>query len=288
MEKRRSTKKDLIVDIAAILLGSALVALGIVIFTVPNHLAPGGVSGLATAVSHVTNLPIGVLSLLFNVPIFLVAFRIFGIRSLLRTLISTVLLSLFIDLFTSLGIAYTNNVLLASVLGGAVVGVGMGFLFSRGITTGGTDLIASILRVKFPQLPMGTLLTVIDVIVVIVAVVVFRDVEIALYSGVVIFVTGRVIDAIMQGIDYAKIIMVITDQPEEILRVLTQEMERGVTELPAKGGWTRENKSILLTVAHRSEMAASLKAIKNADPKSFIIMYNATEVHGEGFKEIIL
>ena len=288
MEKKRVSKRDLLIDIAAIILGSALVALGLVIFTVPNNLAPGGVSGLATAVCHVTGLPIGLLSLFFNIPIFLVGFKMFGIRALLKTLAATVLLSAFIDLFTTMGLAYTNNVLLASALGGAVVGVGMGFLFSRGITTGGTDLVASILRVKLPHLPMGTLLTAIDIVVVIIAVLVFQNVEIALYSGVTIFCAGRVIDAIMQGIDYAKIIMVITDKPEELLQLLAKEMGRGVTELPAKGGWTRENKSVLITVARRSEMAASLKAIKKADPKSFVILYNATEVHGEGFKEIEL
>jgi uncharacterized membrane-anchored protein YitT (DUF2179 family) len=183
---------------------------------------------------------------------------------------------------------YTNNVLLASVVGGVLIGAGVGILFIRGITTGGTDMITMILRKPFPQLQAGSLMIIIDSVVVLIAVFIFGDIEIALYSAITIFVAGKVIDAIMQGMDFAKIILIITDRQKEILDELTRNLGRGVTEMPARGGFTGKDKSMLLTVARRSEIAATLRAVKKIDPESFVILYNATEVHGEGFKEINL
>lgn len=278
--------KRWLVDVPVILLGTALVALGLAMFTIPNDIAPGGVSGLATALSHLTSvLTVGTWSLLLNVPLLVIAWWKLGFRPLAKTLMATVLLSAFIDLFAIFVPPYTNNPLLAACFGGALLGAGTGVLFIRGISTGGTDLLSLLLNRLLPNLSLGTLLMCIDAVVVLFAVIVFGNIEIALYSFVTIFIATKAIDGIMQGVDYAKVIHVVTEHGEELSRKLTEELERGVTTMPARGGYTGRDKQLLLVVTRRSDFAQTLGIIKTVDPSAFLIVTNATEVHGEGFKE---
>lgn len=280
-------KKELLFDGVSILVGCALAALGMVAFTIPNNIAPGGVSGLATAISFWTKFPVGMLSLVFNLPIFLAALRVFGWKPLLKTGVTTVLFSVFIDLFSLFPLAYTGNPLLSAVFGGALLGGGLGVLFTRGISTGGTDLLGMILRRKYPHLSFGSLMLLLDGVVVAVAVLIFRDIEIALYSIVTIFCSSKTIDAIVQGIDYAKVIYIITEVPDDIVRALTKELNLGVTEMEGKGGYSGRRKSIIMTVARRSEMSGILKVINRCDQGAFVTFLDATEVRGKGFKELM-
>jgi uncharacterized membrane-anchored protein YitT (DUF2179 family) len=275
----------MLTDALSIFLGCVIMALGMVIFTIPNNLAPGGVSGLATAVAHVLPVNVGFLTLIFNVPVLVVSLIMFGWRSVVRTVFATLAFSVSIDVLTPVMFTYTNNVLLASVVGGVLIGAGVGVLFIRGITTGGTDMITMILRKPFPQIPAGTLLMIIDAIVILIAVIIFKDIEVALYSGVAIFVQGKVIDAIMQGLDFAKVIMIITGKPKEIIAALAEATERGVTEFEVRGGYTGEKKAMIMTVVRRSEVSTAIRIVKQTDPGAFTILHNATEVRGEGFKE---
>lgn len=282
----KTALKQWLIDVPVLLAGTSLVAFGLVMFTIPNDIAPGGVSGLATALSHVTGvLTVGAWSLLLNVPLMAVAWWKLGFRPLCRTLIATVLLSLLIDLFTLFVPAYTNNPLLSACFGGASMGVGLGLLFIRGISTGGTDLLSMLLNRVFPNLSLSTLLLCIDALVVVFAVIVFGNIEVALYSFVTIFVTTKAIDGIMQGLDYAKVIHVVTEHGDALLKTLTDELGRGVTALPARGGYTGRDKQLLMIVTHRGEFAQTLGIIKRIDPSAFLIVTNATEVHGEGFKQ---
>ena len=285
MKKRT---KQWLLDAAAIGAGTALVALGLAMFTIPNDIAPGGVSGLATALTHVTGgfMTVGAWSLLLNVPLAAVAWWKLGFRPLCKTLAATVLLSVFIDLLSLVVPPYTNNPLLAAGFGGALMGVGMGVLFARGISTGGTDLLTLLLNRVFPNLSLSTLLLCIDTLVVVFAVIVFGNIEIALYSFVTIFVASKAIDGIMQGVDHTKVLYVVTEQSEALLGKLAMEMGLGVTALPARGGYTGRDKQMLMVVTHRSDFAKTLGLIKSIDPAAFLIVMNATEVHGEGFKEI--
>ena len=229
---------------------------------------------------------VGAWSLLLNVPLAAFAWWKLGFRPLCKTLAATLLLSVFIDLLTLVVPPYTNNPLLAAGFGGAVMGVGMGVLFVRGISTGGTDLLTLLLNRAFPNLSLSTLLLCIDTLVVVFAVIVFGNIEIALYSFVTIFVTSKAIDGIMQGVDHTKVLYVITERSEALLEKLAMEMGLGVTALPARGGYTGRDKQMLMVVTHRSDFAKTLGLIKSIDPAAFLIVMNATEVHGEGFKEI--
>ena len=273
-------------DIVAILLGCASVAAGLVLFTIPNNIAPGGVSGLATALAYISPITVGIWTLILNVPLIALAWWRLGLRPLVKTVLATLLLSLLIDVFTLILPPYTNNTLLASVLGGVLCGVGMGMIFVRGATTGGTDLISLLLNRIFPNFSVGSLLLVVDATVVLFAVFVFRDIEVALYSIVTIFATTRTIDAIMQGVDHAKVIYIVTERGEEILSLIAGELGRGVTVLQGRGGYTKRDKHVLMLVTRRNTFAQTMKAVKLADNRAFIFVTDATEVHGEGFKPI--
>ena len=276
--------KGVVLDVVYSLLGSATVALAVAMFTVPNDIAPGGVSGLATALAYVSPVSVGVWTLLLNVPLLLTAWRLLGPRALAMTLLATVLLSVFIDLFAALLPGYTNNVLLAAVAGGVLSGLGVGVLFLRGISTGGTDLAALLLKNPFPNLPNGIMLLLIDACVVAVAVVIFRDIEVALYSAITIYLSSKVIDALAQGVDYAKVIYVVSERGEEISRVLNECTDRGTTLLNAQGGYTGKDKQLVVTVTRRNVLAQTLRLIRQTDPRAFVFVTDSTEVHGEGFK----
>ena len=280
--------KTWLLDAAAILLGTAAVAAGLAVFTIPNDIAPGGISGLATALADVFRgrIGVGTLTLLLNLPLFLLSWRILGFRPLAATLAATVLLSLFIDLFVILLPPYTNNVLLAAGLGGVLSGAGMGLLFVRGASTGGTDLLSLMLHRAFPNFSVSTLLLFLDAAVVLLAVVVFQNIEVALYSVVTIYVTTKVIDGIMQGVDFAKVIYVVTEQGDAINARIASETECGVTVLDARGGYTGREKQLLMVITRRNEFAETLRLIKSVDKTAFLFVSSATEVHGEGFKVI--
>ncbi len=273
------------VDLAAIVVGSALVACGLTLFTIPNDIAPGGVSGLATALASVAPLTVGVWTLVLNVPLIALGWWKLGLKPLVKTIVATLLLSLLIDAFTEVIPPYTSNPLLAAVLGGVLCGAGMGFIFLRGASTGGTDLVSMLLNRAFPDISMGTLLLCVDAAVVVFAVFVFRDIEVALYSIVTIFVTSKTIDTIMQGADHAKVIYVVTEHGEEMLPVLAKEIERGVTVVPAEGGYTRRQKQLLTIVTRRNTLTQTVRLVRSLDEGAFLFITDATEVLGEGFKE---
>ena len=279
-----SSAKNFLIDVVFTIIGSALVGAALSVFIEPNDIAPGGVSGLAIALAYITPIRVSIWTLALNIPLLLCAWRILGKRSLIFTLISTVLLSVFIDLSAAFLPAYTNNPLLAACCGGVVTGLGIGMLFLRGISTGGTDLLALLLKRVFPNIPSGTLLMIIDATVVAIAVLIFRDIEVALYSSITIFISSKLIDAMAQGVDYAKVIYVVTDRGDKVTEVLNTYTDRGSTIIPAIGGYTKDNKQIVITVTRRNVLSQTLRLIKQTDPAAFTFVMDSTEVHGEGFK----
>lgn len=276
--------KEMALDLFFTVLGTALVGFALAMFTIPNDIAPGGVSGLATALAYITPIHVSAWTLLMNIPLMIAAWRRLGARSLFFTLISTVLLSLFIELGARWLPQYRSDTLVASLLGGVVSGLGMGLLFIRGVSTGGTDLLALILKKLLPNMPTGTLLMIVDATVVAAATLIFRDFDVAIYSAITIFTTSKLIDTITQGVDYAKVIYTVTEHGEEISRILNESTERGTTLIPAFGGYTGEGKQIVMTVTKRSVLSQTLRLIRQADPRAFTFVMDSTEVHGEGFR----
>ncbi|MEG1559844.1 MAG: YitT family protein [Clostridia bacterium] len=283
--KKKLKLPPLTLDILYTLIGCVVMGAGMNIFTIPNNIAPGGLSGLSTAIHQlIPEVPIGIITFGFNIIVLIFALKMFGFKSMWRVIFSSVTYAAAIDLLSFLP-GYTDDLLLSAVLGGAMIGLGLGLLFMRNMSTAGTDMITLMLKKKFPSLQRGTIMICVDAAVVLIAVIIFKDIKVALYSGVTIFCCGKVVDAIMHGIDYAKVLLIITDKPSEIEHLICNELGRGVTELPAKGGFTKENKTILMTVARRREVYETLHMIRKIDNRAFIVLHNATEVHGEGFKE---
>ena len=278
------TLRDVLIDLVYTVVGTALVGFALSMFTVPNDIAPGGVSGLATALAYITPIRVSAWTLMMNIPLMIAAWRKLGPRAIFYTLIATLLLSFFIEIGERFLPKYSSDTLVASLMGGVVSGLGMGMLFIRGISTGGTDLLALILKKLLPNLPTGTLLMFVDATVVVIATLIFRDFDVAIYSAITIYVCSKVIDALTQGVDYAKVIYTVSSHGEEIVRALNEHTDRGSTLIPAFGGYTGEGKHIVMTVTRRSVVAQTLRLIRQTDPKSFSFVMDSTEVHGEGFK----
>ena len=278
------TVRDVALDLLFTVFGTALVGFALAMFTIPNEIAPGGVSGLATALAFVTPIRVSVWTLMMNIPLLIAAWRRLGARAIFFTLVSTLLLSLFIEIGDRFLPQYTSDTLVASLMGGVVMGLGMGMLFIRGISTGGTDLLALILKKLLPNLPTGTLLLFIDAAVVVIAAIVFRDFDVAIYSAITIYIYSKVIDTLTQGVDYAKVIYTVTEHGEEVVKALNEHTDRGSTLIPAIGGYTGQRKQLVMTVTRRNVVAQTLRLIRQTDPKSFTFVMDSTEVHGEGFK----
>ena len=278
------TLRDVLIDLVYTVVGTALVGFALSMFTVPNDIAPGGVSGLATALAYITPIRVSAWTLMMNIPLMIAAWRKLGPRAIFYTLIATLLLSFFIEIGERFLPKYSSDTLVASLMGGVVSGLGMGMLFIRGISTGGTDLLALILKKLLPNLPTGTLLMFVDATVVVIATLIFRDFDVAIYSAITIYVCSKVIDTLTQGVDYAKVIYTVSSHGEEIARALNENTDRGSTLIPAFGGYTGESKQIVMTVTRRSVVAQTLRLIRQTDPKSFSFVMDSTEVHGEGFR----
>lgn len=285
-------------DYALILLGSILTAVSINIFLVPYKIAPGGVTGLATVIYYLSGnrFPVGTTMFVLNVPLFLGGIKYIGKRFAAKTLIGAVLLSAIIDLtepYTSIfverflkpgGLFSTPDLLLYSVFGGAIMGLGLGLVFRSGATTGGTDLAARIINHFVPGLTMGQLLLIVDTTVIIIASIAFNSILLGLYAIVTLFIASYVIDAILEGVNFAKAVFIISDKSEDISKKILVDLDRGVTALKGTGMYTGNDKNVLLCVVHRAQLTLLKDIVRSIDTKAFIILADIREVLGEGFK----
>ena len=235
---QQQKKRDVLLDVLTVLFACPLISAAIAVFNVPNDIAPGGVAGLSTALAEVfPPISVGVWMVMLNTPLLLAAWRRFKRRALVMTLAATGSVAVLVDIFGLLLPAYSNNPLLAAIAGGTFTGLGAGLLLQRGISTGGTDLLALLLRRIFPNLRTGMLMLCIDTSVVTFAVIVFKDIEVALYSAIAIFIVSKIVDAIAQGVDYAKVIYTVTEHGDEVSRAVTERADRGTTIVKAQGGY---------------------------------------------------
>lgn len=266
-----------------ITLGAVIYALAFDWFVAPNQIAMGGVTGLAQIVNAlVPVLPVGVLSILVNVPLFLAGWRLLGGRLLVSSLYAMAVSSLAIDVIAWMHTFPPMDPILATLYGGAGMGVGLGLVFSQGATTGGTDIIGKLLKLKFPWLPIGKLVMIPDMVVVILAAVVFGTVNAALYGLIQMYLLSKVMDMILYGWDTSRVAYIITDRWEETVQVLL-DMNRGVTLLQGKGAYTGAEKQVLLVAFRQREIVPIKRMLREIDPKAFFIVCDAHEILGEGF-----
>jgi len=252
-------------------------------FLVPNKIAAGGVSGIATIVYYAARFPVGLTMLIINVPLFLIGIRKLGVGFGIRSLFGTVTISLAVDLLAPVLPVPTREPLLASIYGGIVTGIGIGIVFRNRGTTGGTDLAAAIVN-NYMKMSVGVVLFMIDAAVIAAAGITFKSAELALYALLTIFLTSRVIDMVQEGFGYAKAALIISDRPREISEAILSQMDRGVTTLKGKGMYTGTDRDVVFSVVTRAEISILKKLVHSIDPKAFVILTDVHEVLGEGFK----
>ena len=262
-----------------------LMGVAMLVFTVPNHIVPGGVSGLSTAVAELVPLKVGTVNFILSIIIEGMGCLNFGVKFVMRSLIISTGLSIFLNIFEGMIPAYTSDPLVAAIAGGAMFGVSCGILLGRGISSGGTDTITLIIKKYFPHVSVGKTLMLTDALVVLVSTIIFKNIDVAIYSAFTIFCSRQVVDKIVVGMDVAKLIYVITDSPEKIQNHLVEKMDLGVTVLTGKGGFSQTEKGVLMLAVRRPMFSAVLRAVKQLDVNSFVIVQDASEVWGEGFKE---
>ena len=266
-------------------LGSVLYALSVNVFTAPNQIAPGGATGLATLANFLFPIPIGTGILLINLPLFIAAWRKLGRWFTVRTMAVTILSSVVIDVTARFLPAFRGDRMLVALFGGVLAGAGLGLVFMRGATTGGTEIVARLLERKFRHIPIGRLILLVDALVVGLSALVYRNVESALYAMVLIFVCSSVMDAIVYGGDKGKMMLVMSKKHKEIAAQVLEEMERGVTLLDATGAYTGGDQEVLLCAVRRSEVYQLRRLVSDVDPNAFMIVVSTDEVLGEGFKK---
>lgn len=275
--------KQLLKDYALIVLGTFLAALSLPLFFLPYDIAPGGISGISTVLASVLPLSVGLISFVLNVPLFLIGWRTVGWRFAVRSFIAMSLMSLFIDLVPVRDVS--GNVMLASVFGGVLLGVGLGLVVRAGATTGGTDMAAKMIHSRVAFLPIATILFMIDGLVVAVAALVF-GLQAALWALISLFVSSQAMDSVIKGFNTAMQFMIISRDAEEIVRRIHTEIDRGCTRLMAEGTYSRLPVGTLLCVVSRTEAPRLKKLVAEVDPQAFVTVCNVHEVLGEGFTGI--
>ncbi|MER2008943.1 MAG: YitT family protein [Psychrobacillus sp.] len=268
-------------DYFYVIIGAAIIALGFNVFLLPNQVASGGVSGISTILKGVFGWEPGLVQYAFNIPLFIAGLIFLGAKFGIKSFVGTLVLPAVV-LLTASWEPWTYNPLLGALFGGITVGLGLGIVFRGGASTGGTDLAAQIIT-KYTGFSLGRSVLLIDGLIVLSAAVVF-DIEQALYALIGLFVTTKTIDIVQLGFSQSKMIYIITNKQDEIRDAIYKEIDRGVTKLPAYGGYTNEEKSILMVVAYQTEFTKMKQVVQTIDPTAFVIVSDAYEVLGEGFK----
>jgi len=294
--EKKFTRK-LFLEYVMILVGAFIVSVGFVYFISPYKFVPGGVYGIAIVVHYVTKgllaiapdgIPIGLMGLALDIPLTILGTRILGPKFGMKTVVGFVAVSQFILLLTHFqgdNPLVENDPLLSAIFGAVLVGFGIGLMFRMKATSGGSDIIAMIFA-KYTHLPIGQLLIYVDSVIVLLGLVVFRDWKIPLYSWLIIFICGKVIDTVIQGISYEKTLFIISDKHEEIRDLIINEMDRGGTFIQGTGMFKGTEKKIIFTVVSRRELAVLKDYVHKVDPYAFLTVLNANEILGEGFKPL--
>ncbi|MCT4619248.1 MAG: YitT family protein [Marinisporobacter sp.] len=281
-------KASIFFDYLLITIGTLIMAFAIVFFLGPNMIAPGGVTGLAIVIKKIVGIPIDITNLVINIPLFIIGLMILGKKFGAKTAYGTLTLSFFIRIIiTILGenIAGTNDLLLASLYGGVMVGIGIGFVFKAGGTTGGTDLAGAILNKYIPGLSIPKLMMCIDLTIVISAGIVNGKLETALYSVIALYIIVKMADFINEGLNYAKAFFIISNDAQKIGQAIMKNLDRGATILQGRGMYTGKDKDVILCIVDRSQVTKLKNIVNDIDHNAFMMVTTIHEVLGEGFKK---
>ncbi len=281
---QHSTVLQILRDCGMIALGCLIFAVGFDLFLEPHSINVGGVSGVAMLIVAITKVgSVGLFTVLLNIPLFLLGYKVLGRRFLFGSLFGMLASSLFLDLCTTIPVPQTET-LLGALFGGVLSGAGLGLVFMAHASTGGSDIIARLLKRKFHGLKMGRMLLLVDLVVVSMTGVVFHDLSKALYSIVVLYVSSEVMDAILYGLDYSTVALIISERCELVYEAIGRQLDRGATFLNGRGGYTGAPKTVILTAVSRRQVSELKQLVQAVDPHAFMILQEAHQVLGEGFK----
>ena len=281
----KSKAKQLILSYLVITVASAIYALGFDWCYAPNQIGFGGITGLAQVINAaVPVLSIGVLVIILNIPLFFLGWRLLGGHLLLSSLYAMFISSVFVDLMAAFITFKPMDPMLAAIFGGILVGLSLGLIFLQGATTGGTDLAARLLKLRLSWLPMGKLLMGVDLVVIAAAAVAFGNLSSALYGVVSLYISTVVMDMVLYGMDSAKVAYIISQRPDDISNGIFREMDRGVTILHGEGAYSGEEKRVLMCAFKQRQIVPLKHLVKEIDPTAFIIVCDAHEVLGDGFR----
>lgn len=265
-----------------IIIGCFLAAFGTAIFLLPNKLSTGGFAGIGTIMYYLFNIPMGTTILVLNIPFFILGYLKIGLKFILKTIFATILYSELIDLLSG-NINFIQDNFLSSIYGGIFVGLGLALVLKGDASTGGSDLIAHLAQKYNSKMKTSSILIILDIAIVTVNLIVFGDIEIGLYSAIAIYIVGKMIDIVFEGINFCKIIYIISDYSKVILEKIN-EADLGATGLYGKGAYTQKDKTVIMCVTKRNELMNIKNFAKEIDKNCFIIIADAREVYGLGFK----
>ncbi len=264
------------------ILGTVITGVGIGVFLTPNKIVGGGASGLSTILYHTIGIQPGISFFLINILFLAIGFKILGKEFVLKTLLGASLLSVFVQLFSFFPI-YTENLMLATIFGGVLYGLGIGMSFAAGASTGGTDILGRLIQIKFSSVPIGKMLLIVDGIIIIVSLIIFRNVELTLLGIISLFISSYSIDFIISKLNVSRIVFVITDKGEEISNKLVSTSPRGVTLIDVRGVYTNSEKKMLFCALKESEAEEFQKKILTIDENAFIVFSESQRIKGKGF-----
>ena len=282
-EYLRTHKREILMAYAQIFIGSVIGAAAYPTFLIPNNIAPGGLTGVATILNYLAGWPVGITALVLNIPLFLIGYRTMGKVFAFRSLVATAMFTILIDILPLKSVS--EDPLLGTLFGGVVLGIGLGLILRGGATTGGSDMIARMVHRRFSFITVGMFLFALDFLVVLAAAIFIGGTE-ALYAMIDIYVCGRVIDAVMVGFGGNKACFVMTDAWQKVTGRVLNEIERGCTLLEARGAYSGTSRPVVMCVMSRQEMTALKRIVQEEDEKAFMFITEAHEALGEGFSRL--
>ena len=274
--------KKILTEILVTIIGALIMAIGVAQFLLPNQLSSGGITGAATIMYYLLKIPMGTAIVLLNIPLFLMSVFKIGKTFFIKSIIGTIAISVFIDIFDKFK-PLTNDRFLACIYGGIIIGIGTAIILKVNSSTGGSDMISYFAKIYKPSMKTGNIIIIIDVVIVALNVLFFKEIEIGLYSAIAIYLMGKMIDIFFEGIDFTKLIFIVSEKSEEIAKKIGQSLERGTTGLYGKGMYTNQDKLILMCAVKRGDVSKVMQIATKIDNKSFIVITNSREVYGLGF-----
>ncbi len=284
MKTKSGSKRQILFDYLIIFAGSILYAAAVDLFIQPMNIPLGGLSGIALLINKLTSFPIGVSFIIMNIPLFIISWKKLGHGFIVKTLFSTLISSAIIDAFTGKFGKFTDDPMLAALYGGVLMGLGLGLIFSRGATAGGSDILTKLINRRLRHISIGNINMVINIIVIAASAFVYRSAESILYAIIIQFVSGYLLDLVINGMDNASAALIVTNRPEEVSAAIIDKLHRGVTSIPGTGMYSKEPRYTLICACRANEISNLKRTVFSEDSEAFVILTSAKEVTGKGFK----